>query len=214
MVVVKIFLLDAEGVLVAIALGVVVYYFGGGYGIPYLALLFTFLIFGVLATKYGSNIKKQMALYEYERGWENVVANGLVPVLCVVFASGTGISGAYVGSLAAVTADKFASEIGVLGDKPRMLFSLKPVKKGRSGAISLLGTFASFDGALLIGVASYLLFFGFYDAWGVFFITMIGLFGSFVDSVIGVFENRGIGNKSTTNLVCALTGAVLGYMIL
>ncbi|MFH1447931.1 MAG: DUF92 domain-containing protein [Candidatus Micrarchaeota archaeon] len=210
----KIFLLDAAGVLSSMVFGVLVLYFGGEYGVDYLMLLFTFLIFGVLATKYGSGLKRRMALYEYERGWENVVANGLVPTLCVIMGFGGGLSGAYIGSLAAVTADKFASEIGVLGDKPRMLFGLKEAKKGQSGAVSILGTFASFDGALVIGIASYLLFFGVFDAWGVLLITCIGFFGSFVDSVFGIFEEGGIGTKASTNIICAITGAILGHLFL
>ena len=211
---VGLFLLDAAGVLVAVALGLIVFYFGGPYGSGCLILLLIFLVSSVLATKYGSEIKRKLALYEYNRGWENVLANGIVPVLCVVASPGGGLLGAYVGSLAAVTADKFSSEIGVLGDAPRGLFDFKVVKRGRSGAMSVVGTFSSFDGGLLVGVASYFLFFGMYDAWGVLLIACIGFLGSLVDSVVGVLENKGIGNKMTTNFVCALTGAVLGYLFL
>jgi len=220
----KLFLLDAAGVLAALALGVIVFYFGGAYGSSYLALMLVFLFLSVAATKYGSNVKRKLALYEYDRSWENVLANGIVPAFCVIayqlatssvlFLSPSSLVGAYMGSLAAVTADKFSSEIGVLGGTPRRLFDFKEVRTGQSGAVSQLGTFASFDGALIIGVAGYLLFAGRYDAWGVLFITLIGVFGSLVDSAVGVLENRGIGNKMTTNLVCALTGAALGYLFL
>lgn len=206
-------LLDAAGLLVAIALGAMVFYFGGVNGVGYLALIFVFLISSVIVTKYGSTKKREMALYEYNRGWENVVANGIIPALCIVAAPGVGLLGAYVGSLAAVTSDKFSSEVGVLGAAPRRLFDFKPAKRGQSGAMSLLGTFAAFDGALMIGVAAYLLF-GKYDAWGVLAITLIGFFGSLVDSAVGVLENQGFGNKMTTNLICAITGAVLGYLFL
>jgi uncharacterized protein (TIGR00297 family) len=210
----KLLLLDAAGTLVALALGLVVFYFGGEHGWGYLALILVFLGASVMATKYGSEKKKNMALYEYNRGWENVLANGIVPVFCVIMLPGVGALGAYVGSLAAVTSDKFSSEIGVLGGAPRRLFDLKPVKRGQSGAVSMLGFFASFDGALLVGIAAYLLFSGRYDAWGVLLITGIGVFGSVVDSAVGVLENSGVGNKMTTNVVCAVAGALLGYLLL
>jgi uncharacterized protein (TIGR00297 family) len=210
----KLLLLDAAGVVVALALGLLVYYFGGPNGLAYLALILVFLFASVLATKYGSQEKRKLALYEYDRGWENVLANGIVPALCVLANPGGGLAGAYIGSLAAVTSDKFASEIGVLGDSPRRLFDFQPAKRGVSGAVSAVGTFFSFNGALVIGIACYFLFPGKFDAWGVLAIALIGMFGSVVDSVFGVYENRGIGNKMTTNFICAVIGAVLGYLFL
>jgi uncharacterized protein (TIGR00297 family) len=223
----KLLLLDAAGTLVAIAMGATVYYFGGAYGWPYLALILAFLVSSVAATKYQSSVKRKLALYEYSRSWENVVANGIVSVFCVLLAYwfGEGVSGlpygregvfvgAFVGSLAAVTADKFSSEIGVLGKEPRRLFDFKLAKRGESGAISLLGTLAAFNGALVIAIASYLIFQGKYDAWGVLFISIIGVVGSLIDSVVGVYETRGFGNKMTTNIICAISGALMGYFFL
>ena len=210
----KLFLLDAAGLAAAVALGAVVFLFGGSVGVTYFALLLVFLFFSVVATKYGSDEKRKLALYEYDRSWENVVANGIVPVLCVALAPGVGLLGAYVGSLAAVTSDKFSSEIGVLGSAPRRLFDFKPAKRGQSGAMSALGTFAAFDGALIIGIAAYLLLPGKHDAWWVLLVTLVGLFGSIADSVFGVYENMGYGNKMTTNIICAVIGAVLGHYLL
>ncbi|MFH0818261.1 MAG: DUF92 domain-containing protein [Candidatus Micrarchaeota archaeon] len=214
----KLLLLDAAGMLVAVVLGLVVFFFGGENGQAYLLLILAFLAASVIATKYGTGVKRKLALYEYNRGWENVVANGIVPVFCVLAAYSLRepmlAVGAYVGSLAAVTADKFSSEIGVLGGAPRRLFDFKEAKRGESGAISLLGTLASFNGALVVGLASYFLFPARYDAWGVLMICSIGALGSFVDSIFGIFETRGIGNKMTTNIVCAVFGAILGYFIL
>lgn len=223
----RLLLLDAAGALVALVLGLIVFYFGAENGWPYLALMLSFLVSSVIVTKYGSDVKRKLALYEYSRGWENVVANGIVSVLCVLggcwlgpasallpYGRESAFLGAYVGSLAAVTADKFSSELGVLGREPRRLFDFKLAKRGESGAISLLGTLASFNGALIVGFASYLLFLGRYDAWGVLLICTVGVAGSLVDSVFGVFETRGLGNKMTTNLVCAVFGAACGYFLL
>src|SRR5512139_350538 len=62
-------------------------------------------------------------------------------------------------SLAAVNADTWATELGVLNPTPpRMITNLrKPVEKGTSGGISLFGTLASFLGAVIIALPAVLL---------------------------------------------------------
>ncbi|MCX6778225.1 MAG: DUF92 domain-containing protein [Candidatus Micrarchaeota archaeon] len=210
----KFLLLDVIGAVLAIAIGLTVFYFGGVYGLPYLALVIVFLIASVAATRYAGDMKRGAGLYEYERGWENVLANGLVPAFCALFGPGPHWAGAYIGAVAAITADKFASEIGVLGGEPRSLAGFGKAKRGESGAVSLLGLLASFDGAALIGAACFFLFPGVFDFWGVLAVAAVGFSGSFVDSLLGVFEERGIGNKMTTNIVCSVAGAVLGYYLI
>src|SRR5215208_3388542 len=58
----------------------------------------------------------------------------------------------FAASLAAVNADTWATELGVLNpNPPRMITNLnKVVEKGTSGGISLIGTFASLAGSALI----------------------------------------------------------------
>src|SRR6185369_8114043 len=60
----------------------------------------------------------------------------------------------FAASLAAVNADTWATELGVLNpNPPRMITNPnKIVEKGTSGGISILGTFASLAGAALIGL--------------------------------------------------------------
>lgn len=59
---------------------------------------------------------------------------------------------ALVGALATVTADTWATEIGVLSqDLPRLLTTGRAVPAGTSGGITALGTVVAFTGALLIG---------------------------------------------------------------
>ncbi len=198
-------MLDKQGLILALLMGVAVYYFGG---VKYLALMLIFLFFAVAATKYENRKKREMGIYEHERSWENVFSNGLLPTLLAILSSDIGPI-PYITSVAAVTADKFGSELGVLSDKPISLENLKPARPGKSGAISVLGLIVSLAGGTLIGLAAMFIFK--INPTKALFIGIAGLVGSLVDSIFGVLEERGIGTKGTTNFICSLTGALIGY---
>ncbi|VVB98014.1 Uncharacterised protein [uncultured archaeon] len=201
-------MLDKKGLMLSALMGVLTLFLGGK---EYLILLLFFLAISVMATRYGEEEKKERGIYEYERSWENVLSNGLVPTVLAVAQPVLGPL-PFIASVAAVTADKFASELGVLGKgKPIFLFTLKQVPPGTSGAVSPMGTLMSLAGALLIGAAAVLLF-GIKPSAAL-MIGIGGFLGSAVDSVAGIFEERGIGNKSTSNLLCSLAGGIFGlYM--
>lgn len=90
----------------------------------------------------------------------------------------------FAAALAAVNADTWATELGVLNPHPpRIITNLKMVvEKGTSGGISLIGTLASLTGSALIAfLASFLT-----DNWSLFLlITFSGLAGSLFDSFLG-----------------------------
>jgi uncharacterized protein (TIGR00297 family) len=190
-------------------MGIVVAVFGAG---AFLALLLVFLVLSVMVTHFGHEKKREIGLYEHERSWENVLANGFVPMLCAVLSPSIGW-GPYVGSLAAITADKFASELGVLGGEPFYLLNFKKVKRGTNGAVTPFGLLMSFDGALLVGVAAYVFLPGL-TLWKIVGIGLVGFGGSMADSLVGVLEERGMGTKATTNAICSLFGAVAGLAFL
>lgn len=206
-------MLDKLGLMLAAAMGAITLFadFQAGQFL-FFPIFLLFLVSSVVVTKYGYSAKREMNLYEHERSWENVLANGLIPVIAAIAAPQIGW-GAYIGSVAAITADKFASELGVLGSEPISLLTFKKAKKGESGCISPFGTLMSFDGALLIGIATYILA-GSANAWIIIQIGLVGLAGSIADSIAGVAEERGFGNKATTNFICALVGAILGWAFL
>lgn len=198
----KALLLDVKGILLSLVIGSVLIYAN----VYYFVIMLLFLFLSITVTRYGYYEKKRVGLYEHERSWENVLSNGLVPVIAA-FVSPF----AYVGSVAAVCADKFASEMGVLGEDPIDLLNFKKAKRGKSGAISPFGTFMSFVGALLIGLSAVLLLnttladavmFGF-----------IGFLGSMVDSAVGIVEEKGLGNKMTTNIICSVFGMLMALII-
>ena len=206
-------MLDKLGLALAVVMGALVLIVDIQAGRAlFFPLFLVFLVVSVMATKFGYSKKRELNLYEHERSWENVLANGLIPALAALISPFVGW-GPFVGSVAAITADKFASELGVLGGQPICLLNLKPGKKGESGCISSFGTLMSFDGALIIGLAAYALLPGL-DPWMILLIGLVGFAGSMADSLAGVLEEKGIGTKATTNLICALVGALLGLILL
>jgi len=192
----------------AVAMGILLYMGGGT---EYLLLMLIFFVLAVFVTRYEHQAKRELGLYEHERGWENVLSNGFLPIVLAIFHTSVGV-GAYIGALAAITADKFSSELGVLSGNARMLPYFTPVKPGKSGAVSTLGLLEAVVGALLLGIGAWLLFK--ITLIQVLYIGMAGFAGSLVDSIFGIFEERGIGTKGTTNFFCSLTGAVLGYFLI
>ena len=202
-------LLDFAGVALAVVMGLLIALFGTP---AFLAMILLFLAASVIVTKYGYEKKREMGLYEHERSWENVLANGLIPTICAVLHPAIGW-GPYVGALAAITADKFASELGVLGGEPVNLLNFKKTKRGTNGAITMFGSLMSLDAGLLVGIAAFFLLPGL-DLWKVVAIGLIGFAGSMVDSIVGVLEEKGIGNKATTNAICSIFGAVAGFAFL
>lgn len=90
----------------------------------------------------------------------------------------------FAASLAAVNADTWATELGVLNPTaPRMITDWrKRVEKGTSGGISFFGTLASLFGAAVIGLPAAL----FTGNWSLFpLISVAGLAGSLFDSLLG-----------------------------
>ncbi|MDD5337046.1 MAG: DUF92 domain-containing protein [Candidatus ainarchaeum sp.] len=201
-------MLDKNGLIASALMGILILFSGGW---EYLMLLLAFLGISVIATSYEGEEKKQLGIYEYERSWENVLSNGLLPTL-LAFAGAFLGPMPFIASVAAITSDKFASELGVLEKKkPIYLLGLKEVPPGTSGAVSPLGTFMSFAGALFIGVAAILIF-GI-SPTSALLVGVVGFLGNVADTIAGVFEEKGIGNKYTSNFICSLTGALLGMYL-
>jgi uncharacterized protein (TIGR00297 family) len=212
--------LDKEGILAAILLGAALLLFGGTYyGLFFLGVLLWFLLLSSIVTWIGKKRKKAFGVYEKNRGWRNVVANGGVPlIIAAIYHYGAGflvpnnlLIVSYVASVAAITADKFSSEIGVLGGRPTMLVTLKKVKQGTSGAVTWLGIFSgllasALVGLVLIGDANFSTY--------MLMVVFSGFIGNAVDSILGYFENKGVGNKFTSNALCALSGWLVCLLVL
>lgn len=211
----KILLLDMIGIIVVILAAGIVAAFSGPYVFPNLLIALTFLVIGIIITKYKYDEKKEKGVYEHERSWQNVVSNSAFPLFCCIAYGYTGSPlwiAAYIGGFAGAMADKFGSEIGVLSEKPISLGSLKHVKQGTSGAVSPLGTYLSFIGALIIGVVGYFLYH--YSPLAIFIVAIFGLLGSIADSFAGVLEEKGIGTKGTSNFICTVIAGAFAFYFL
>lgn len=213
--------LDRYGVILALALGAAILILGGSYGLYFLAVMLLFLGLSAIVTTIGGKKKRRLGVYEGSRGWKNVAANGAVPLLVIAvyrIAVFMGMQAhpelfvlAYVASVAAITSDKFASEIGVLDGAPTMLLTMRKVKRGKSGAVTGLGLLASFIGASLVSVFA---LFSFAIASHAYLVLMAitafsGFAGNLVDSVFGYYEEQGFGNKYTSNMLCSLAGCII-----
>ena len=78
--------------------------------------------------------------------------------------------------------------------------------------MSILGTVGSLFGSAAIAFSSLILFPILPHQAAL--IALAGLLGSVADTMFGVFEERGIGTKGTTNFVCSLVGALIGYLFI
>lgn len=180
--------LSKSGALAALFLGTIIFGIGG---IPWAVLLLTFFFTSSALSRAFKN-RKQGLNEKYSKGDQRdagqVFGNGGLAAAFVVFhyffpESNIGWIG-FAASLAAVNADTWATELGVLNPTPpRMITDLrKRVEKGTSGGISLVGTLASLAGSALIAALASLFTYN----WSLFLlIALAGLAGSLFDSFLG-----------------------------
>lgn len=112
-------------------------------------------------------------------------------------------------ALAEAAADTVSSELGqVLGGRPRMITTLKPVEAGTDGAISLAGTLAGIAAASVVAALGTLALRGGSE---LFWIGVAGgVFGLFFDSVLGAtLERRGWLNNDAVNFLS--TASAVGF---
>ncbi len=133
-------------------------------------------------------------------GWVGLSASLVWPVVLAgmhrLLGAG-GYAAAFVGALAALTADGWATHLGMLSRQPpRLLLLRRRVAPGTPGAVTLMGHIAALNGAWLVGLAAmYLLVAqsalqppGGWDRalrWLPLCATLGGLAGCLVDSFLG-----------------------------
>ena len=166
--------------------------FGLG-GLAWSALLLTFFISSSALSRAFAKRKQELAekfSKGHTRDWGQVLANGgLGAALVVAHALQPGETWpwiAFAGAMAAVNADTWATELGVLNPTPpRLISSWRSVERGASGAISAFGSLAALGGAALVaGIAA-----AFSASPGQLAVliaaTLGGLGGAFFDSLLG-----------------------------
>ena len=239
--------LSASGAWGALLEGTIIFGLGGW---RWAVLLLAFFISSSALTR--TFAKRKAALNEkFDKGGQRdigqVLANGgiasIFAGLHFFFPQSSWSWIAFAASLAAVNADTWATELGVLNPSmPRLITTWKPVERGTSGGISVYGTLAAVGGALLIAVLA-----GLVRVSGNFWVvtgiaTLGGLLGSFFDSLLGAtvqaifrcpqcnketekhplhtcgtktVQVRGWRwlNNDMVNLGCALAGAIIGFVL-
>lgn len=183
--------LNRSGAYAAAFVGTVIFDLGGW---QWAILLLTFFITSSALSRAFKGRKKVLD-EKYSKGHERdagqVFGNGglatLFAALHYFYPAAAWPWIGFAASLAAVNADTWATELGVLSPRPpRMITDLrKIVEKGTSGGVSVTGTLAALAGAALIGIPASLL--GPQPAsvsTGI-LITLAGLAGSLFDSFLG-----------------------------
>jgi uncharacterized protein (TIGR00297 family) len=192
--------LSKSGALGAIIVGTLIFGLGGWAWGVVLALFFI----SSSALSHFKEREKAAVAEKFEKGHRRdigqVFANGglgaLVAVLSVVVPESVVPKSAwfylFVGIMATVTADTWATELGTLSSKPpRLITSGRTVEVGTSGGVSPLGTGVSLVGGLIIGLAAGICgaLAGLVPASGVVWLSLVGALagtaGSLTDSLMG-----------------------------
>lgn len=186
--------LSRSGWLGAIATGTLTFGFGGwAWGLTLIA----FFISSSVLSHLRQAQKQRIAGEKFEKGgrrdlMQTLANGGAGALLALIY----GLSGepfallaCFCGIMATVTADTWATEIGVLSPHPpRLITSGRVVEPGTSGGITLYGLAASLAGALLIGGVLALLLTTVQLRWRLALLPAAllgGLAGSLADSLIG-----------------------------
>jgi uncharacterized protein (TIGR00297 family) len=169
--------LDGGGAVAATAVGAIVFGFGGlGAAV---ILVFFFVSASALSALPGGGPRGR-------RGARQVLATGAVAALAATLPPYLGVEQlAFLGAVAAATADTWATEIGTRwGAQPRSILTFKRQPPGTSGAVSLVGTLGLAAGALAVGGAgAWLLAEG--SAGTVVVVALAGFAGALFDSFLG-----------------------------
>lgn len=155
--------LTASGAFGAVMIGTPLFGFGG-WSAGILLVVFFISSSALSHFKAQSQNKRDAARFFDKTGRRDIgqaLANGGAAALCAVAfgiavdpATRSSWQVAMVGALAAVTADTWATELGVLSRRPPiMITTLQPAIPGRSGAISAGGTLAAVASAAFIAAA-------------------------------------------------------------
>ncbi|HCC79673.1 MAG: hypothetical protein A2X25_08860 [Chloroflexi bacterium GWB2_49_20] len=240
--------LSTSGALAAVLIGTVIFGLGGW---QWAVILLVFFISSSLLSRLFA--KRKSSLNEkFDKGGQRdagqVLANGGIAALFAglhfFLPSASWPWLAFTASLAAVNADTWATELGVLNPTPpRLITTGHLVEKGTSGGISWGGTLAALAGAGLVAACAQLVRPGSGFLLTFSFTTLAGLLGAFFDSFLGAtFQAiytcphcnketerhpvhtcgtatthlRGFKwlNNDLVNVGCALAGSLLGLAFL
>jgi uncharacterized protein (TIGR00297 family) len=192
--------LNGSGVVGALVTGTLIFGLGGW---EWGTLLIAFFVSSSVLSFYHAGEKEGLAekfAKGHRRDLGQALANGGLAASLAVLSrllplAGGGREGVWffacVGAFAAVNADTWATELGVLSPHlPRLITTGRQVEVGTSGGVTWLGTAASLGGGLFIGLLGGLETLALHQGWAaagtlLLAATVGGLAGSLFDSVLG-----------------------------
>jgi uncharacterized protein (TIGR00297 family) len=212
--------MDRAGALSALVIGTAITV---GLGLPGLAVMVAFFVVGTAATKLGYRIKAARGIAQEKggaRGWRNAWANGGVPALLALLAGAAVarpgpdvvallLTVAYAAAVATAAADTCSSEVGkAYGRRTFLITTLRPVRPGTEGAVSLEGTAGGLAGGAVVAAVGAAV--GLY-AWPMaVVVATAGLLGSLVESALGtVAERKGWMGNDLLNAFNTAAGAAI-----
>lgn len=235
--------LTRDGAVAATAVGTCVFAVGG---LPAAVALNVFFVSGSALSRLKAREKVRRGLAQAkggERDAGQVLANGGPAMVALLLGAMLGRPAAgqtaFVGALAAASADTWATELGMLSPhRPQRITTGQPVLPGTSGGITPLGLLASTSGAAAVALAWRSG--GGHAAWAP--VVLAGLAGSLFDSLLGdtvqaayVCSRCGASleqpwhatdgadgrlvrgypwmNNDTVNLLATLVGGVCGLLV-
>ena len=215
--------LTKSGLIGSAGVGTVIF---GGSGWPGFVVLAFFFVTSSAVSHWKNQKEEHDPVAKGERrDIVQVLANGGVAALAVLSYAWTAHEVwlvVFASSLAAATADTWASELGKFSKKsPVDCFTFQPVAPGVSGGITWLGTLSGLAGACLCAVMALPLFHDKNNLYDLLLIMIIialsGWFGQWVDSWLGsrwqvIYECNVCGRQTERKTHCAqLTSRIKGY---
>ncbi|QGG48368.1 DUF92 domain-containing protein [Heliorestis convoluta] len=188
--------LSASGVFGALLVGTLIFGFGG---LLWGLTLVAFFVYGSALSTYREDQKAKVAADKFDKGsrrdFGQALANGgfgaVLALLYYFQPLELWLFAAFIGTMATVNADTWATEIGVLSKKPpRLITTGKVVAPGTSGGITMLGTAAVVLGGFVIGLTVWI------------FTALPYLFGALF----------GLGSESGTSLLVHVWSHLAGHL--
>lgn len=214
---------DLKGTIAALIVGLIVAFLGS---IAWLVVLLVFAITSHLATKAYFQMKKQHRLQEGEAG-ERRVSNVFYAALIGLVFAGLNFTNfithtfyfhyfeLFSVSLAVVSSDTFASEIGVADRNVYMITTFRKTTPGTNGGISLYGEAAALLGAFIVAITYGLLNSAGFGIVKVLTVGLLGFLGCQLDSILGAtLENRGKLSKGEVNFLAAFFSVLIAVPVL
>jgi uncharacterized protein (TIGR00297 family) len=207
-------LFDLKGSIGAVAVGAIVAFAAN---INWLLLLIVFAVVSHLVTKFKFEFKRDNKYQEGtkgERRISNVIYAGLIGVVIAVSSLVIPYKFPFfilfAAAFASITADTFASEIGVLDQRTYLITTFRRTTTGINGGISTLGEIAALIGSFSIAI-SYTILTRSPSWFGPFLLILIsGFLGCQVDSLLGaLLENRNKLSKGQVNLSASLFSVLI-----